>query len=315
MRYAAILVYLSLLILGACIEPAPGHPLQSRATPAQRSVAVTVDDLPATRGSLESMWDITDGLMRHMADHGIVATGFVNEGKLAVAGERDARGAILEAWLDAGHDLGNHTYSHPSLYTTPLADFEADVIRGEVVTGKLLADRGRELRYFRHPMLNTGPDRQTRAEFEAFLDDRGYMVAPVTIDNDEYLYARAYEHALAAGDAEVVDRIGAAYVSYMEAVFGFYERLSLTVLEREPAQILLLHANALNRDLLGVLATRLELRGYRFVSLDEALADPAYRLADEYVGRRGLSWLQRWAITMGREPGEQPGAAGWVRGY
>jgi hypothetical protein len=140
-------------------------------------------------------------------------------------------------------------------------------------------------------------------------------VAPVTIDNDEYLYARAYERALAEGDAELVVRIGAAYVSYMETVFEFYERLSLTVLEREPAQILLLHANTLNGDLLGTLATRLELRGYRFVSLEEALADPAYRSADEYVGRRGLSWLQRWAITMGREPGEQPGAAGWVREY
>lgn len=277
-------------------------------------MAVTLDDLPATRGSLAAIRDITDGLLRHLADHGIVATGFVNEGKLAVPGEEDTRAAILDAWLDAGHDLGNHSYSHPSLYTTPLAEFQADVIRGEAVTRRLLADRDRELRYFRHPMLNTGPDHDTRDEFEAFLGDRGYTVAPVTIDNDEYLFARAYEHALVEGDAEAVDGIGAAYLSYMESVFGFYERLSLTVLEREPAQILLLHANPLNRDLLGDLATRLEARGYRFVSLDEALADPAYRLPDEYVGRRGLSWLQRWAITKGRDPGEQPGAPGWVRG-
>ncbi len=130
MRYAAVLVCLSLLILGVGVEPASGYPLQSPAIPTQRSVAVTLDDLPATRGSLESMWDITDGLLRHLAEHGIVATGFVNEGKLAVAGEWNARAAILEAWLDAGHDLGNHTYSHPSLYTTPLADFETDVVRG-----------------------------------------------------------------------------------------------------------------------------------------------------------------------------------------
>ena len=60
MRHAAILVCLSLLILGVGVEPAPGNPVQFQAIPPQRSVAVTVNDLPATRGSLAVMWDITD---------------------------------------------------------------------------------------------------------------------------------------------------------------------------------------------------------------------------------------------------------------
>jgi hypothetical protein len=70
MRHAPILVCLSLFILGVGLEPALGTPLPSQEIRAQRSVVVTVDDLPATRGSLEAMWDITDGLLRHMADHG-----------------------------------------------------------------------------------------------------------------------------------------------------------------------------------------------------------------------------------------------------
>ena len=71
--------------------------------------------------------------------------GFVNEGKLFVEGETpadaEARIAILKTWVDAGLELGNHTYSHHSLNRTPLEEFEADVVRGEPVTRRLLAGR------------------------------------------------------------------------------------------------------------------------------------------------------------------------------
>ena len=84
------------------------------------------------------------------------------------------------------------------------------------------------------------------------------------------------------------------------------------MLEREPTQVLLLHANRLNADYIGELAEMLRGRGYAFVSLDAALEDAAYDLPDEYVGRMGLSWLMRWAVTMDKEPGEQPGVPDWI---
>ena len=208
---------------------------------------------------------------------------------------------MLEEWLGAGYDLGNHTYSHYSLYRTPLADFQADVVRGEVVTSQLL---GEQPRYFRHPYLNTGPDLETKTEFEQFLAERGYTVAPVTIDNDEWIYARAYARAQAAGDSTLAARVGADYVRYMDEVFAFYEGLSNDLLGREPMQVLLIHGNALNADCLDEIAEMMQARGYRFISLEEALQDPAYDLPDEYVGESGLSWLQRWWITQGNEQRE-----------
>ena len=54
--------------------------------------------------------------------------------------------------------------------------------------------------------------------------------------------------------------------------------------------MLLLHANALNAEYLGELAGMLSGRGYRFESLDQALADSAYRSRDDFVGPRGPSW-------------------------
>ena len=46
---------------------------------------------------------------------------------------------MLDLWLDAGADLGNHTKSHVSFYKTPLEKFEREVIDGEPVTRAALA--------------------------------------------------------------------------------------------------------------------------------------------------------------------------------
>ena len=281
---------------------------------AERTVAVTLDDLPATRSdSLDDVRRITAQLLSHLRDAGITATGFVNELKLEVPGEEAARAALLDAWLEAGHDLGNHTHSHRRLFDTPLVEFEAEVLRGERVTRRLLASRRRTPRYFRHPTLNTGPDAGTKASFEQFLAVHGYTVAPVTIDNDEYLHAAAYDRARARGDRAAMTRLGRDYLRYMGDVLAFHEGLSRRLFGREVAQVLLLHANALNGEYLDDLASIMRARGYRFITLDEALADAAYRSPDTYVGPRGLSWLQRWAITRGENPGEQPSVPDWVR--
>jgi hypothetical protein len=44
---------------------------------------------------------------------------------------------------------------------------------------------------------------------------------------------------------------------------------------------------------------RLEARGYAFVSLEEALRDPAYGTPDTYIGTNGPSWLHRWRTGLG----------------
>src|SRR5712691_7537705 len=197
---------------------------------------------------LASLWPCAGG--RALAASREVAVGFVNEGKLFVKDEGPAdvaaRTAVLRMWTDAGFELGNHTYSHRSLNRQPLAEFEEDVVRGETVTRALLAEKGRTLRYFRHPFLQVGLDLDKRRAFEAFLAGRGYTVAPVTIDNDEYVYAFAYADARRRGDDALAARLGADYLRYMETVCAFVEDGSRRLLGREVRQVLLLHANALN---------------------------------------------------------------------
>lgn len=249
---------------------------------------------------LKLMQTMTARLLAVLQANQVPAIGFVNEGQLHVRGETDARIDVLRQWLDAGMELGNHTFSHPRLFTTPLPQFQDDVVRGDVVLRRLLAERKLVPRYFRHPFLNTGPSAQARDEFEAFLKSRGYTVAPVTVDHTDYMFASAYANALRTGDTALAARVKEAYLAHLTPALEYFERLSRDVTGVEHPQILLIHANQLNADSLGEMLATMRARGYTFVSLEEALKHPVYALKDGYAGSPGIVWQHRWAEGMGK---------------
>src|SRR5262245_57507340 len=106
--------------------------------PAAREMAVTFDDLPASRlpQSVEAADRLTRQLLTPLARHNIPAIGFVNEAKLYVDGKLDSnRVALLQRWIEAGLELGNHTYSYLDLHRAPVDEYRADIERGDEVTG------------------------------------------------------------------------------------------------------------------------------------------------------------------------------------
>lgn len=283
--------------------PAPAAaaaPLLPRAEPG-RQVAITFDDLPGiAQGdrSVAAHTRITDGLLRHLARHRVPAIGFVNEEKLRTDGRVDERRvALLRRWARAGLELGNHGYSHIDFHTSPTDAYIADVARGDSATRRVLAEVNRRPEFFRHPFLHTGRTLEDRRRFEASLAERGYRVAPVTIDNGDYLFAAAYDLAPADSTRR---RVADEYLRYMEAVTAYYEQQSRALFGREIAQVLLLHANNLNADHFGRLAEMYARRGYAFVPMEQALRDPAYASDDTYTGPAGITWIHRWALTQGK---------------
>jgi peptidoglycan/xylan/chitin deacetylase (PgdA/CDA1 family) len=276
---------------------------------ADRQVAITIDDLP--RGgdggprTLEGIRAMTERLLRLFRDQGIPVTGFVNEGRQVDFGAEGLR-QILDLWLDAGADLGNHSRSHLNINNVPLDQYTADILKGEPILRAALATRGKTLRYYRHPFLFTGPTPEIKRDMQAFLDQHGYRVAPVTLDNADYQYAALYTRP------QYHERVKQEYIPYMESVAAFFEARSVEVVGREFPQVLLIHANELNADLMPDLLAMFRRRGYAFVSLDQALADAAYRLADGYVGRGGFSWIHRWAIGKHMPLRGEPDPPMWV---
>ena len=128
----------------------------------------------------------------------------------------------------------------------------------------------------------------------------------MTLDDSDYMYAALYTNP------QYKDRVKREYVPYMESVVAFFEQRSVEVVGREFPQILLIHDNQLNADVMPDLLDLFRRRGYRFVTLDEALADEAYRLPEEYVGRGGFSWIHRWSKTKGMAAKGEPDPPAWV---
>ena len=270
-------------------------------------MAFTFDDIPgliADNCDVAGYRALNTKLVSAIKRNRIPALGLVTEGRMC-ASKRAHNREIYEIWYSAGLELGNHSFSHRDFNNEPLEQFQADIIAGE-------ASLKKKPRYFRFPFLRTGLDLQKKRAIETFLDERGYRHAVVTFDNDEYIYAAAYDSALRKKDAALAKKIARDYLRYMESTFAFYEELSRNVLGYEPPQILLLHANQINADYLDQLAGILKSRRYRFESIDTVLKDPAYARRDKYIGRRGLSHLQRWALDDGKDPGKQPEPPAWV---
>lgn len=283
-----------------------------------RTVAVTFDDLPY-QASAEVLCDpetalrLTTDFLTMLAPLDTRGTAFVNEGKGCDATRPALMPTILNAWLDAGLDLGNHTASHINIHRNTVETYLADVDAGAPYTQAALQARGRRLHWFRHPYLWTGETPEKKAAMAEGLAARGYDVAPVTIDNNDWMFGGAYRKAEAAGDAALMTRIGEAYVAHMAAVLDHMEPYSAELTGgREPAQILLLHANSLNRDWYPKIHALYLARGYRFTTLEEALADPVYGHADAYVRANGISWVHRWTRTEGRPVRWEPDPPQWI---
>lgn len=275
----------------------------------QRSVAITIDDLP--RGgdggprSLDGVLAMTDKLLAPFRHRKLPVSGFVNEGRAGEMGREGLR-RVLNLWLDSGATLGNHGYGHLNINKVSLDEYTADIVRGESLLKEVLAARGQKLTYHRHPFLFTGPTPEIKKGMQSFLDSRGYTVAPVTLDNGDYMFAALYNKP------EFRERAAREYVPYMESVVAFFEQRSVEVVGREFPQTLLIHANQLNADLMPELLAMFERRGYRIVSVADALADPAYQLPDEHPAKGGFSWLHRWSKTKGLPGRGEPEPPRWV---
>ena len=270
----------------------------------QRYVAITFDDLPVVcrcENNAERM-EITEKLINIFTTCDIPVVGFVNEGKLESDGVLDsARIALLQKWLDAGYELGNHGHGHKNITDVSMAEYQQDILLGERITRPMAEKAGLPYRFFRHPYLSAGENLEVRNELDKFLREHNYRIAPQTITYQDYTFSGAYERALRNGDTTLAQRIRSAYLPYTLERWKAAEQQSRDLFGREIRQILMVHANTLNADAFGDVAEMMRKRGYKFITIDEALEDPAYSRPDSYDGHVGVTWLYRWAAEMGKQ--------------
>ncbi len=286
--------------------------------PTVRSVAITFDDLPGVvhgKGSnltaIQTLnWKILDTLKKH----GVPATGFVIESKVQEGDPGRVRASVLEGWVRDGMSLGNHSYSHLDYDKVSTATYERDVYAAEATVRPLMQKYHKQLRFFRYPFNHLGDTAEKKSAMLEFLAKHHYELATCTIENADWMFDVGYHDAMANHDAAAMRRIREAYLQTTDAAFQFYEKRSKVVIGREFPQVLLLHANELNAEMLDDVLTLIEKRGYKFKDLAEVQSDPAYQSKDDYVGPYGWMWTERWAIAKKIAPAakESPDPPTWI---
>lgn len=292
-----------------------------------RSVALTFDDLPlALAGSapelpladrLNETRHVNHAIVETLRKHHAQAIAFVNEKKVVADGAIEANRAILQEWTQHGYEFGNHTYSHADLSKISAADFEKEVVDGEASVKLLMAQTGQPLRYLRFPYNHTGETAEKHAMVAAFLQQRGYEVATCTIENSDWVFARAYRLMLDRHDATAAKQLRAVYLEYTKKEIEYYTRMHQQLFGHETPHVMLLHANRLNADTLDQILKIFEQLHYRFVSLAEAQSDPAYRTPDSYLSAYGPMWGYRWASTLRIkiDGSQEPEPPDWIAKY
>ena len=266
----------------------------------QRTVAITVDDLPyslppANVAEEMSAVERTNlALLAAFHARHVPVTGFVIQKRIESLGPTSGA-RILREWISRGFDLGNHTYSHPDINQLSVDQIEGEIVRGESAVRPLMKAAGKELAFFRFPMNETGDTRVKHDEISAFLMKRGYCVATCTSDTSDYLFNDAYVRFLANDDDKTAQEIRLAYLAYTSTEIDYYANLNRQVFGYEPPQVMVLHDNRLNADVIEQLLHVFEEMHYKFVSLTEAQADAAYRTPDTYITKFGPMWGYRWA--------------------
>ena len=256
-----------------------------------KELAVTIDDLPIVHANVFTQKQqkiIFNKILKTLDKYNVKIVGFVIGQEI-----NSYNHYMLDTLLAKGHSIGNHTYSHPYYKEVTIDFYCNDILKGEKILEPWLS----EPKYFRYPMLHQGETRYKKDTMKNFLLGQNYTIAHVSIDNDEWMYNADYEEAFFNKDENKMKEIGLNYLEHMKERTYFFESMANNKLGRNIKHILLIHMNLLNSDYLENLLEWYKNEKWHYITLQEALSDPVYQIEDQYIGDRGISFLERIYIN------------------
>jgi len=261
-----------------------------------QKVAITMDDLP-----LNGM--LPPGVTRAETTKNVLAIlkkrhvppvyGFVNAKKLE--GNADAAEA-LRLWA-AAEPAGNHTYAHMDLEQNPAEAFEREIEQNEPALELLAAkDKWHWLRY---PYLHEGDTVEKRRAVRAYLKARGYRIAQVSLDWEDYLWNTAYARCAEKKDTKAIEWLRASYLNTASEFLDLGREQAKLVFGHDINHVLLMHLGAFSSTILPDVFDLLKKKGFTLVTLEEAASDPVYE-GDSDVGLHDAgTFLDQWMQVKG----------------
>lgn len=233
-----------------------------------REIAITIDDLPLvaskmnTPGNQQRSIERFNKIIQAFVDNKVPATGFIIAGAI-----EKGQWSFLEDFRKAGLELGNHTYSHHSLNQMGADQYIADIDRADKIIAPLMT----EPKYFRYPYLAEG-NKVSKPKVMQYLTEHGYTVAPVTIDSKDFEFNEQLYRIPYRAREKNINQVKKRYLAY---IWNATLKAEKKANGRPVKQILLIHANLLNSYVLGDLLQMYKQNGYTFITLTEALKNPA----------------------------------------
>lgn len=239
-----------------------------------QQMAVTFDDLPV-HGALPpgtTRLEIVQSILTTLKREKLPPVyGFINGGR----GEDEPGSlSVLKAWRAAGQPLGNHTWMHLDLNKESPEQFGAEVLKNEPLLQSLSGQA--DWHWLRYPFLHEGETLEKRQAVRAWLLAHGYKIAEVSMDFEDYLWNAPYARCMAKHDESSIQRLHDSYLAVAEKYYGVFRELSHLVYGRDVKYVLLMHVGAFDARMLPELVKLYRTKGVKFVSLQDAMSDPAY---------------------------------------
>jgi len=233
-------------------------------------VAITMDDFNLFRASDEVASKRNRAILEALKRHSDV------KAAIFVAGSNvdSALGMrLLREWNDAGHIIGNHTYSHRNYATSDFDEYCKDIMRNEI----LLKGFPQYRRFFRFPMLKEGATAEQRDRMRAFLDKNGYRMGYVSIDNSDWYIDTRLRERLAKSPGTDSTAYRNYYLDHVMDRAAYYDKLARDCEGRQVKHTLLIHHGVLNGLYLSDLMDRFQKQGWQFINAEDAFRDPVFR--------------------------------------
>ncbi len=250
----------------------------------KREIAVTIDDLPVIgswQKSKEEQHEIFYKTLNHFSSYDVAATGFV-----VGANIQKHHYSYLDDFVQKGNFIDNHTFTHKNLALVTAQEYIKDIKQGE----RAIEKWQKPSKFFRYPYLARGDSAEKRKIVERNLTENNYIIAPVTIDSNDWHFNSLYEKAVANKDKKLMQKIGDDYINYIKN--QTYQAIKMTEMtnDKPVKHILLLHMNRINADYLGEVLEWYKSKNWHFISLKNAMTDPYFKQKENYIGSAGKTF-------------------------
>jgi len=253
---------------------------------ASQSIALTFDDGPNMADNIGlSAAERNEAILAQLADAHLKSILFVTR-----TDTNTKRNDLIRAWGTAGHQIGNHTATHPNFDEVSLAEYEHEFELCDRAIRNLPGFTPR----FRFPYLHEGDTIEKRDNFRAFLDSTHYKTGPVSVDASDWYYSQRLSARLKKNPK--ADRLPYrdAYLRHLYDRAQYYDGLSRTVLGRSVAHVLLLHHNLINALFLKDVIQMFRDKRWTVIDTEIAFQDPVYAMRPNILPA-GQSIL--WALA------------------